>query len=211
MNNKLTVYTGNITREIEVEIRRQCIKNPKSKGYLRIFGKEEYLPSYDISELIEFINSIETEEETLIQYPETFLQDKQQALIIKLIVEKALISNITLVTHSDHIINGICVACRRYYNDTRKGLETKRGINSESVSIYYFNGELTKINLQPNGGMGGNPDGFFEQIILDTEVILGLVGVDEIEITPNAKILNAPDGFLDQSSIDRKIILGFTD
>ena len=128
-----------------------------------------------------------------------------------MIVDKARISNITILTHSNHIINGICVACRRYYNDTMKGLETKRGISNEDVSIYFFNEESTKINLQPNGGMGGNPDGFFEQIIIDNELILGLGGIEEVKITPNAKIINAPDGFLDQSSIDRKIILGFTD
>lgn len=164
--NKFTVFTGNITRQVEVEIRRTEIK----KGQSRIFGKEEFNPKYCFQDILEFVNSIKPLEDILIEYPETFLQDKQQSVLVGKIVEKANTSNITLVTHSEHIINGILVAIRKRCNSFTEGIST------EDVSIYHFgNEEVTLLNITSRAKILNTPNGFFDQSSIDRKIILGFV------------------------------------
>lgn len=78
--------------------------------------------------ILEAILTATKENIIVIEYPELCLVAEISKLTAFICERVSLGYKIILETYSDHIINGICVACRKYYNDTRNNLETKRGI-----------------------------------------------------------------------------------
>jgi len=109
-----------------------------------------------------------------IENPEAHLHPKGQAQLAELI---ALASQagiqIVLETHSDHIVNGILVQCKKFETE-------KRGIDRKNVRLYSFNAQeghvdtsIEDINLLEGGKIDRQPDGFFDQIQRDLKIIIG--------------------------------------
>jgi predicted ATPase len=109
-----------------------------------------------------------------IENPEAHLHPKGQAKLAELIALAAQAGiQIVIETHSDHIINGILVQCKKF--------ELKnKGIDRNNVKLYYF-GEMDalyfskyeKIEIQKGGKIDKQPEGFFDQIQNDLKIIMG--------------------------------------
>lgn len=109
----------------------------------------------------------------LIENPESHLHPYGQAAIsriMSLAAENGV--QIFVESHSDHIINGILVSINQR-NKTP-------GINSEKVSISYFDREpdqhtskATPISIQTDGRIKNPPPGFFDQFANDISTLIG--------------------------------------
>lgn len=100
----------------------------------------------------------------IIENPEAHLHPDGQAQLAKLI---ALVAQnevqVIVETHSDHIINGILIACKKQ--------ETGHvGIDRNFVSVYYMgnkdhrhNAVVDKIQILENGVIEHQPEGFFDR------------------------------------------------
>lgn len=110
----------------------------------------------------------------IIENPESHLHPAGQAALAKLIARCAASSRqVFIETHSDHLINGILLACRAH----DKG---EQGINREQVKMYYFDQDLQEskavieqIVILPGGKISNQPDNFFDQIDKDMEKLMG--------------------------------------
>lgn len=110
----------------------------------------------------------------IIENPEIHLHPGGQAALAKLIALTAQMGvQIVVETHSDHIINGILVATKRFE-------ENGKGIDKDKVKLYYFEkkdqtqlAEVTQIKIIGNGNIDNQPKGFFDQIENDLNVLLG--------------------------------------
>jgi predicted ATPase len=110
----------------------------------------------------------------LIENPEAHLHPNGQAKLIELICLAAQAGvQIVLETHSDHIINGILVQCKKFE-------ESQNGISKNNVSIYHFDrnvaeqcSEAKKINIEDNGRIRYTPKGFFDQFTIDRKFLMG--------------------------------------
>ncbi len=76
-------------------------------------------------------------------------------------------------THSDHIINGILVQCKKFE-------DTGKGISKDNISLYHFERNFeqqiaipVKIEIQAEGGITYAPIGFFDQFTLDRKFLMG--------------------------------------
>ncbi|AYN03747.1 DUF3696 domain-containing protein [Flavobacterium sp. 140616W15] len=109
----------------------------------------------------------------LIENPEAHIHPNGQAKLAELI---ALASQagiqIILETHSDHIINGLLVNCKKFED---KGL----GIDKDNISIYHFtrneeehSSVPNKIEIKEGGIMTKTPKGFFDQFTIDRKTLL---------------------------------------
>lgn len=110
----------------------------------------------------------------IIENPEAHLHPNGIAKLTELIclASEAGIQ-IIVETHSDHIINGILVQCKKFENEGK-------GLKKDNVSIYYFNRDetehctkTTKIEVKENGRLESTPKGFFDQIEIDLETLMG--------------------------------------
>ncbi len=109
-----------------------------------------------------------------IENPEAHLHPNGQAKLAELICLGAEAGiQIVIETHSDHIINGILVQCKKFE-------ETQKGISKENVSIYHFQRNETghysnasKINIEEGGRIRYTPKGFFDQFTLDRKFLMG--------------------------------------
>lgn len=120
----------------------------------------------------------------IIENPEAHLHPRGQAKLGELIARAARNgAQIVLETHSDHILNGIRVMVRAFFNDMNLGttVENRPGLSNEDVAVFWFD---------------RNEADFSTNIV-------------PIRIEPNARIKKAPTGFFDQMDIDLKKILGF--
>jgi predicted ATPase len=110
----------------------------------------------------------------LIENPEAHLHPSGQAKLAELIALAGQIGvQIIIETHSDHIINGILVACKKYEDG-------KKGIDKEKVKIYYFVrdyeehvAEAIEIKVLKDGKIDRQPSGFFDQFEKDLDVLMG--------------------------------------
>lgn len=110
----------------------------------------------------------------IIENPEAHLHPKGIAKLTELICLGAQAGiQIILETHSDHIINGILVQCKKYENG-------ENGIDNSNVSIYQFERNekehctvATKIIIEDGVRIREAPEHFFDQIQNDLEQILG--------------------------------------
>lgn len=109
------------------------------------------------------------------QFPDAFMSPQEISKLCSLICSVSRKGvKIVIETHSDHIINGVLVGIRTYYN-TKKENRILRGISHEDVEIlFYTPHKVFSIELQENGGLTNVPEGFFDQTIKDNEYILGL-------------------------------------
>lgn len=110
----------------------------------------------------------------LIENPEAHLHPEGQSKIAELI---ALVAQsgvqIVIETHSDHIINGILVACKKFE-------ETHIGIDKKHVAMYYMGGKDEKhativdaINIVEGGKIEYQPKGFFDRAEADLSFLMG--------------------------------------
>ncbi len=110
----------------------------------------------------------------IIENPEAHLHPSGIAKLTELICIAAEAGiQIIIETHSDHIINGILVQSKLYE-------ENGRGINKNNVSIYQFdrdeNEHCTKaieVHIENGGKLKNQPIGFFDQIEIDLEKLMG--------------------------------------
>ncbi|MDR2495914.1 MAG: DUF3696 domain-containing protein [Tannerellaceae bacterium] len=105
----------------------------------------------------------------IIENPEAHIHPAGQASIIRLIAIAAEAGvQFILETHSDHIINGALVSVKR------------KNISHSNVSICYFDRDETRhaskvipVEVKESGRIYKPPKGFFEQIKIDMEYIMG--------------------------------------
>jgi predicted ATPase len=105
---------------------------------------------------------------TIIENPEAHLHPKGQSEIGKLIAMAAAADKQVIVeTHSDHIIDGIRIACR------------KKLINNEDIVFHYITkegpekaAEVDSVQPMPDGKLDHWPKGFFDQSLLDKAELL---------------------------------------
>lgn len=111
----------------------------------------------------------------LIENPEAHLHPNGIAKLTELIcIASQAGIQIIIETHSDHIINGIAVQCMLYEKEGNKGL------NKDLVNIYQFyrdekeNYTISEpVPVEEGGRIGVSPKGFFDQIQIDLEKLLG--------------------------------------
>lgn len=104
----------------------------------------------------------------MIENPEAHLHPDGQSKLAELmclVAQRGV--QVIAETHSDHIINGVLVNCKRFENEGY-------GIDRENVSIYYFSGQdenhavqYEEIKVQPNGQIDYQPKGFFDRVEID--------------------------------------------
>lgn len=110
----------------------------------------------------------------LLENPEAHLHPKGQSKLAELIALAAQNGiQIFLETHSDHIINGILIASKKFE-------EIRKGIDKKYISIYHFERDDKthsslgiRINVLEGGKIDHQPEGFFDQIDNDLKFILG--------------------------------------
>ncbi len=110
----------------------------------------------------------------IIENPEAHLHPNGIAKLTELICLAAEAGiQIIIETHSDHVINGILVQCKRFEVE-------EKGINKNHVSIYHFYRDetehctkTTKINIEEGGRVRYTPKGFFDQFTLDRKYLMG--------------------------------------
>lgn len=110
----------------------------------------------------------------IIENPETHLHPAGQSEIAKLIAYAAQIGvQVFVETHSDHIINGILVATKKFENG-------ERGVDKENVNIVNFKKDESsqtaiteQITIIGDGKINVQPEGFFDQTEKDLGFLLG--------------------------------------
>lgn len=110
----------------------------------------------------------------LIENPEAHLHPRGQAELAKLLALAAQSGvQIIIETHSEHIINGVLVACKKYEKEGK-------GINKDLARIYHFKRDDEKhcaiaqpIQILADGKVDRQPDDFFEQTEKDLNYLLG--------------------------------------
>jgi predicted ATPase len=113
----------------------------------------------------------------LIENPEAHLHPRGQSKLAELIALAAQEGvQIILETHSDHILNGILVACKKFEND-------KGGIDKKSVAIHHFSrsedgrrANVAQIPILNDGKINEQPKDFFEQTEKDLRYLV--IGTD---------------------------------
>lgn len=108
----------------------------------------------------------------IIENPEAHLHPAGQAQLA-LLMAKAAQRGIQIIveTHSDHIVNGVLVACRKFE-------QTGIGVSKDNVAVSFFgqrdekNASLVEsINILDGGRINRQPKGFFDQIEEDTDYL----------------------------------------
>lgn len=110
----------------------------------------------------------------MIENPEAHLHPDGQAKLAELMCQVAQRGiQVVVETHSDHIINGVLVNCKRFEKEGR-------GIDRENVSIYYFSGQdeshavqYKEVKIIEDGKVEFQPIGFFDRIEKDIDYLLG--------------------------------------
>ncbi len=109
----------------------------------------------------------------LIENPEAHLHPKAQAKLAELLALAAQNGiQIILETHSDHIINGVLVACKRFEKEGK-------GIDRNLVKVYHFSRDEAKhsakadeIQILEGGKIDKQPNEFFDQTENDLNFLL---------------------------------------
>lgn len=110
----------------------------------------------------------------IIENPEAHLHPNGIAKLTELICLAAQAEiQIILETHSDHIINGILVQCKKFE-------EGQKGIDRNNVSVYQFDrnenqycAKATKVEIEAEGLIRYPPEGFFDQFKIDRKFLMG--------------------------------------
>jgi predicted ATPase len=110
----------------------------------------------------------------IIENPEAHLHPNGIAKLTELICLASQAGiQIILETHSDHIINGILVQSKKFE-------QKEKGIDRNNVSIYHFFRDEkehctipNEIKILEGGRLSKQPEGFFDQIEIDLEKLMG--------------------------------------
>lgn len=110
----------------------------------------------------------------LVENPEAHLHPYAQSKLAELMALAAQNgAQIIVETHSDHIVNGVLVAAKKYQ-------ETGRGIAHDKVQIYQFNRDESihatrtiEVPVLEGGRIKYPPKGFFDQISKDRQFLMG--------------------------------------
>ncbi len=110
----------------------------------------------------------------LIENPEAHLHPYGQAKLAELMCIAAQAGiQIIVETHSDHIVNGVLVQCKRFE-------QAGKGVNRENVRIHYFERaedstacNTTEVEILEGGRITYPPVGFFDQISKDRKTLMG--------------------------------------
>jgi predicted ATPase len=102
----------------------------------------------------------------LIENPEAHLHPSGQSLMGAFLAKTAANGvQVVVESHSDHILNGIRIAVKNEL------------INQNDVAIHFFTSVLETQVMSPlidrNGNLDKWPQGFFDQIDIDTTTLLG--------------------------------------
>lgn len=105
----------------------------------------------------------------IIENPEAHIHPQGQAALMRLIAKAAKEGiQVIIETHSDHIINGALVSV------------ANKQISTDDLSIYYFernekkhSSESHHLEVSERGTIHNAPDGFFDQIDIDMQTIMG--------------------------------------
>lgn len=112
----------------------------------------------------------------VLENPEAHLHPRGQAELAKLISRVAAAGvQVIVETHSDHIINGILVASKRFE-------DKKLGIDKNMVRLYHFDKDVTtqmhtvpeEVKIVGAGRLDHQPAGFFDQAEADLLAMNGL-------------------------------------
>lgn len=109
----------------------------------------------------------------LIENPEAHLHPAAQSKLAELMCIAAQAGiQLIIETHSDHIINGVMVQCKRFETESR-------GIDRNNVKVYYFDKDenkkevkTTEVELNQGGRIKNAPPGFFDQMGKDLRVLM---------------------------------------
>lgn len=105
----------------------------------------------------------------IIENPEAHIHPRAQAVFMELVAKCATAGiQVIIETHSDHIVNGAMVAVHD-------------GYSVEDIALYYIEREydehaahIERLRVQQDGRILHAPNGFFDQIDIDLERIIGL-------------------------------------
>ena len=106
----------------------------------------------------------------ILENPEAHLHPGGQAELAKLISRVAQGGvQVIVETHSDHILNGVLVAAKRYESADAK--LQQEGLDRQNVRIYYVEKDAripteavaTKVEIEGGGRLKYQPNGFFDQ------------------------------------------------
>ena len=110
----------------------------------------------------------------MIENPEAHLHPEGQAELARLmclVAQRGI--QVIVETHSDHIVNGVLVNCKRF---EKEGY----GIDRENVSMYYFSGQdeehaviYEEVKVLSDGKVEYQPKGFFDRVEKDIDYLLG--------------------------------------
>ncbi|OFX28422.1 MAG: hypothetical protein A2X08_15350 [Bacteroidetes bacterium GWA2_32_17] len=159
---------GNLGFELNFDFNTESGKTNKFKSTNVGFGITYTMP------ILVAILSSKPDSILFIENPESHLHPNGQSKLIELICLAAQAGiQIVLETHSDHIINGILVQCKKFE-------ESQKGLSKENVSIYHIERDeklhcsvSTKIKIEEGGRVRYTPKGFFDQFTIDRKFLMG--------------------------------------
>lgn len=173
ISNGVEVITEKVTENqyiVKYKFKTYAIETPEHKFSAENvgFGLSYTLP------IIVAILSAKPGALVIIENPEAHLHPRGIAKLTELICKAAEAGiQIIIETHSDHIINGILVQCKKHEENNEEG------ISRENVSIYQFERNeaehcsvAQKIEVEERGRIYGKPEGFFDQISHDLKQLM---------------------------------------
>jgi len=182
---QVSVWGNRISANLTIDVQQKEDKNGFSvlfgtrgtNGTKNIEGLKANNVGYGVSYSLPIIVALLSAEPgslILIENPEAHLhQDGISELtrLMCLAAERGV--QIVVETHSDHVINGTLVNCKKF----EKG---ERGICRDNVSMYYISGQdekhaskVEKVEIEEGGYLNYQPKGFFDRIETDRFYIIG--------------------------------------
>lgn len=116
----------------------------------------------------------------ILENPEAHLHPKGQAELAKLMSRVAQNGvQVIVETHSDHILNGVLVATKKF--DSEEPMQKEEGIARSKVKIYYVDKDVQsperalamEVRINVGGGVEFQPKGFFDQAEKDLGYLMG--------------------------------------
>ncbi len=109
----------------------------------------------------------------IIENPEAHLHPYGQAKLTELFCLAAQADiQIIVETHSDHIVNGVLVQCKKFETESK-------GIDKNKVKIWHFNkdenshlSQAIEVEIREKGRIRNAPKGFFDQIDKDLNILI---------------------------------------
>lgn len=110
-----------------------------------------------------------------IENPEAHLHPNGIAKLTELICKAAQAGiQIVIETHSDHVINGILVQCKKFEENKTFG------IDKQNISLFHFERDESQhctiahsIKIEEDGTIRYAPKGFFDQFTIDRKYLMG--------------------------------------